>query len=240
NLSVPLFTPGGFAISPENQLAAGLLVDTFLCPSDQGRAVSSGYGVTNLGPTNYAGCAGTGAGGGTPFKDEGVDGTFYVNSATRSADFIDGTSNTVAYSESTLGTGDESTGNRQFVEQDPDTVYGFVYQAPLTPAIAANVNQWNVTNRRGFMWINGEYRCTLYNHYYGPNSRTPDLLGVRMSGPPEKRLTGYGWRAARSRHPGGVNVGLADGSMRFVAESIDLTIWQGLATPRGRELITDF
>ncbi|MFM7737912.1 MAG: DUF1559 domain-containing protein, partial [Planctomycetota bacterium] len=159
---------------------------------------------------------------------------------TRSADFIDGTSNTVAYSESTLGTGDESTGNRQFVEQDPDTVYGFVYQAPLTPAIAANVNQWNVTNRRGFMWINGEYRCTLYNHYYGPNSRTPDLLGVRMSGPPEKRLTGYGWRAARSRHPGGVNIGLADGSTRFVAESIDLTIWQGLATPRGRELITDF
>lgn len=240
NLSVPLFTPGGFAISPENQLAAGLLVDTFLCPSDQGRAVSSGFGVNNLGPTNYAGCAGTGAGGGTPFKDEGVDGTFYVNSATRSADFTDGMSNTVAFSESTLGTGDESTGNRQFVEQDPDTVYGFVYQAPLTPAIAANVNQWNVTNRRGFMWINGEYRCTLYNHYYGPNSRTPDLLGVRMSGPPEKRLTGYGWRAARSRHPGGVNIGLADGSTRFIAETVDLTIWQGLATPRGRELITDF
>jgi prepilin-type processing-associated H-X9-DG protein len=61
-----------------------------------------------------------------------------------------------------------------------------------------------------------------------------------MSGPPEKRLTGYGWRAARSRHPGGVNIGLADGSTRFIAETVDLTIWQGLATPRGRELITDF
>ncbi|MCE2791675.1 MAG: DUF1559 domain-containing protein [Planctomycetota bacterium] len=241
NLSVPLFTPGGFSISPENRVAAGLLVGTFLCPSDQGVPVSSGYGVTNLGPTNYAGCAGTGAGGGTPFKDEGADGTFYVNSATRVADFLDGTTNTIAFSESTLGTGDESTSNPQFVAKDPDTVYGFVYQAPLTEALAASVNQWNVTNRRGFMWINGEYRCTLYNHYYPPNSRTPDLLGVRLVHPtPDKRLTGYGWRAARSRHPGGVNISLADGSTRFITETVDMAIWRGLATPNGREVLGEF
>ncbi|MFO0260291.1 MAG: DUF1559 domain-containing protein, partial [Planctomycetota bacterium] len=183
----------------------------------------------------------TGAGGGTPFKDEGADGTFYVNSATRVADFLDGTTNTIAFSESTLGTGDESTSNPQFVAKDPDTVYGFVYQAPLTEALAASVNQWNVTNRRGFMWINGEYRCTLYNHYYPPNSRTPDLLGVRLVHPtPDKRLTGYGWRAARSRHPGGVNISLADGSTRFITETVDMAIWRGLATPNGREVLGEF
>jgi prepilin-type processing-associated H-X9-DG protein len=91
------------------------------------------------------------------------------------------------------------------------------------------------------MWINGEYRCTLYNHYYPPNSRTPDLLGVRLVYPsPDKRLTGYGWRAARSRHPGGVNIGLADGSTRFIAETVDMAIWRGLATPNGREVLGEF
>lgn len=239
NLSVPLFI-NITDISPENRFAAGLLVGTFLCPSDQMAPVSSGYKVTNLGPTNYAGCAGTGAGGGTPYRDEGVDGIFYINSATRFADFLDGTSNTVAFSESTLGTGDESTANSEFVKKSPQTVYGFVYQAPLTQALAANVRNWNLANRRGFMWVNGEYRCTLYNHYYGPNSPTPDLIGVRLFGSPEKQNTGYGWRAARSWHPGGVNIGLADGSMRFVSQSVGMTVWRGLATPRGRELLGEF
>lgn len=33
---------------------------------------------------------------------------------------------------------------------------------------------------------------------------------------------------ARSRHPGGVNVVLCDGSVRFVPDSIDITTWQNL------------
>ena len=32
----------------------------------------------------------------------------------------------------------------------------------------------------------------------------------------------YGWRAARSLHPGGVNVAFADGAVRFIDEEIAL------------------
>jgi len=38
--------------------------------------------------------------------------------------------------------------------------------------------------------------------------------------------TPYGWRAARSNHPGGVNVAMADGSERFVGNEVDTTVWK--------------
>ncbi len=240
NLSVPLFAPPGFNVSPENVTAAGLLIPTFLCSSDQGVSVSSGFGVPAMGPTNYAFCTGTGAGGGTPFKEEGANGAFFINSRTANRDVADGTSHTVFLSESSLGTGDESTNNPAFVQQTPQTVYRFVFTAPLTDALAASATNWNVTNRRGFMWVNGEYRCTLYNHYYVPNSPTPDCLGVRLVGAPAIRNAGYGWRAARSWHRGGVNVGMGDGSTRFVTSTVDMAVWRGLATISGAEIPVEF
>jgi prepilin-type N-terminal cleavage/methylation domain-containing protein/prepilin-type processing-associated H-X9-DG protein len=240
NLDVPLFAPPAFDVLPQNQLASGLIVPVFLCPSDQGVSVSSGYGVGALGPTNYAGCAGTGVGGGTPFKDEGIDGTFYVNSETRFRDFQDGTSNTVVMSESTLGTGAENTGDPMEVQTSPQTVFRFVSGTPLTDASCDAATSWNVSNRRGFMWVDGEYRCTLYNHYYMPNSRTPDCLGVSLDPSPAKLYTGYGWRTARSWHSGGVNALLGDGSVRFVSENINPFVWRALATIKGKEVIGEF
>jgi len=41
---------------------------------------------------------------------------------------------------------------------------------------------------------------------------------------------GAGGVAARSFHPGGVNVGLGDGSTRFVAETIDKILWRNVTT----------
>lgn len=41
--------------------------------------------------------------------------------------------------------------------------------------------------------------------------------------------------AARSKHPGGVNVAMGDGSVSFVINSIDLATWRGLATRAGGE-----
>jgi prepilin-type N-terminal cleavage/methylation domain-containing protein/prepilin-type processing-associated H-X9-DG protein len=235
NLTVPLFAPPAFNVSPENREAAGLVVPTFLCASDIGAPVSAGFGVGDLGPTNYAACAGTGSAGGTPFLDEGADGTYFVNSTSNFATFEDGTSHTVVFSESCLGTGDENSSNAAVALRNPQTMYKFVFTAPLTDAVAASAGLFNATNRRGFMWVNGDFRCTLYNHYYGPNSLTLDCLGVTFNPAPAKQFTGYGWRAARSWHPGGVNVALGDGSTRFVNEQIDLSVWRGLATPGGGE-----
>ena len=45
---------------------------------------------------------------------------------------------------------------------------------------------------------------------------------------------------ARSRHVGGVQVTLADGSSRFVSENIDLVTWQNVGSIGGREVIGEF
>ncbi|MEO8497725.1 MAG: H-X9-DG-CTERM domain-containing protein [Planctomycetota bacterium] len=37
-------------------------------------------------------------------------------------------------------------------------------------------------------------------------------------------------QSARSLHPGGVNVALSDGSVRFVGATVDLLVWQAAAT----------
>jgi prepilin-type processing-associated H-X9-DG protein len=44
--------------------------------------------------------------------------------------------------------------------------------------------------------------------------------------------------AARSYHPGGVNALFADGSVKFAKDTINPTIWQGLSTTQGGEVIS--
>jgi prepilin-type N-terminal cleavage/methylation domain-containing protein/prepilin-type processing-associated H-X9-DG protein len=43
---------------------------------------------------------------------------------------------------------------------------------------------------------------------------------------------------SRSRHPGGVNSLLADGSTQFYADSIELQVWRALSSTRGDEVIS--
>jgi prepilin-type processing-associated H-X9-DG protein len=45
--------------------------------------------------------------------------------------------------------------------------------------------------------------------------------------------------AASSYHAGGVNVGMADGSVRFVSDTIDFATWQGMGTRAGNEVVPD-
>ena len=46
----------------------------------------------------------------------------------------------------------------------------------------------------------------------------------------------YAIVTSRSFHPGGVNVALVDGSVRFVAETIELPTWRAIATRHGGEI----
>ena len=43
--------------------------------------------------------------------------------------------------------------------------------------------------------------------------------------------------AARSRHPGGVNAALADGSVRFIPETVSLAVWRAAGSTAGREAL---
>jgi prepilin-type N-terminal cleavage/methylation domain-containing protein/prepilin-type processing-associated H-X9-DG protein len=42
---------------------------------------------------------------------------------------------------------------------------------------------------------------------------------------------------SRSKHSGGVNASLCDGSVRFFSNTIDLAVWRALSTSRGNEVI---
>ena len=227
DLSVPLYiglTPD--AIAPQNKPIVRLTIPLFLCPSDAGIPVSDLFG-----PTNYAGCTGSGAGGGTPFE---TDGAYGINSRTRLRDVTDGLSRTVAFGESTLGSGPRSTTSRDAV--DVATGYGFTFTSPLTEPACSRPFYYNFTDLRGFSWANGEYRTTLYNHGRPPNSPQMDCLTALMTTPDLTRMyAAYGWRAARSRHPGVVTVGMADGAVRVVADGVDPAVWRAAATIAGGE-----
>jgi len=41
-----------------------------------------------------------------------------------------------------------------------------------------------------------------------------------------------------SQHPGGVQVLMGDGSVRFMNETVDLSVWWGLGTRDGGEVVT--
>jgi len=222
DLSVPLYG-ANFKVRPENVEAVKLFVPEFLCPGDIGRPVSPEFG-----PTNYAVCTGSGVGGGTP---RNTDGIFFVNSQTTPPKITDGMSKTAFASESLLGQPGDGASH------DSQTEYKFAFASPISDAICSGTNQWNMSDPRGFAWANGEFRCGLYNHYYTPNSKTPDCMGVQLGGGVQLQFTPYGWRAARSAHPGGVNVEFADGSLQFLAEDIDPAIWRAISTVAGGESV---
>jgi prepilin-type processing-associated H-X9-DG protein/prepilin-type N-terminal cleavage/methylation domain-containing protein len=226
DLTVPLYISFNPAlVAPQNKPIVKLTVPLFLCPSDRSVSVAEDFG-----PTNYAGCTGSGLDG-TPFT---TDGMFFVNSSVGPENVTDGLSKTVAFSESILGEGATDTTDSAFAK--PDTAYAFVMRAPLTDAVCRAATRWNKDDLRGFSWANGEFRTTLYNHARRPNDPTIDCIGVVMSTSDKARLyAGYGWRAARSRHGGGVNVAMADGSVGFVADDVDTAVWKAAATRAGGE-----
>jgi len=215
---------------PQNVIASRTRVGLFVCPSDPRNGQIPG--MTDYG-TNYVANNGTGvtvdlSGNVTGYlKIPDGNGVFAQNPM-RIADVTDGLSNTAAFSESTLGTGQvptsAATADSRFV----------VLEVPggndPTPAACDGAAGTFAANRGG-MWINGHYGNTLYNHYYTPNQAGKWDCG---NGSHNKGLT-----AARSYHSGGVNVLLGDGSVRFVRNSIQAATWRALATRDGGEVVGD-
>jgi prepilin-type processing-associated H-X9-DG protein len=102
---------------------------------------------------------------------------------------------------------------------------------------------------RGVHWIDVPGMSQLYTQS-APNSASPDLFNpsARFCPPsynrPELNLPCGGGSlnevtaASRSRHPGGVNVLKADGSVHFVSQNINLSTWQAMGSISGGEIIS--
>jgi prepilin-type processing-associated H-X9-DG protein len=97
-------------------------------------------------------------------------------------------------------------------------------------------------DHRGFTWWGP---ASGFVTIIGPNSPEPDSFRggtcrypFEDNPPCRHAANSAGDRmAARSRHPGGVNVALADGSGRFINNGINLNLWRALSTTKGGEVI---
>lgn len=209
------------AVFPPNTTAVSTKIALFLCPSDTGLQIRPPFQ-----PANYVACVGSGRNGGDA---NGADGSLFINSSIGLRDMIDGTTQTAILSESTIGTGG-ATSSIPATGSIDRALYFLSATAftTLTDENCAATTSWGV--RRGANWVDGDYGVGIYNHYYTPNSKSPDCL--RHSNP--------GWKAARSRHSGGVNVLFGDGGVRFVKDSIALNTWQALATRAGGEVTGEY
>jgi prepilin-type N-terminal cleavage/methylation domain-containing protein/prepilin-type processing-associated H-X9-DG protein len=223
-------------ITAANKFAVVQKVGLFLCPSDRGVPVSSAYGVTDMGPTNYVACHGSGLSGGGYGSPIAADGIFIAVNGIRITDITDGTSNTAAMSESILGDGAEIASTQPGDERVAYKYLGYTGTLPNDTNCAGTPSSWNGYNRRGFMWASGEARCVSYNHYYTPNAKNFDCV----ANDPTVTYISVGYRAARSKHTGGVNVLLGDGSVRFVSDTVSPTTWRSLSTRMGGEVVSNF
>jgi prepilin-type N-terminal cleavage/methylation domain-containing protein/prepilin-type processing-associated H-X9-DG protein len=231
DLDNPLYDASGNIInSSGNQLAVQTSVPMFLCPSDD---LSMGRPDSLFAPTNYAFCVGSGRNGAFRSPASGkVDGMFYNGSQTRTNDILDGTSNTAMGSETLIGNllGAAAPGTITALPAsatERERVYAWIGSAGSMPNAACGTST-DIRRDRNTRWADGDAYQTLYDHGYTPNSKNVDCIS-----------TSANWKGARSRHPGGVNLLRADGSVKFVSNNVSSTSWSNLASRAGGETIID-
>lgn len=194
------------------------------CPSDRRTTPLEGFA-----PTNYVVCIGNTDVGRSGALGADVRGMFGINSDTRIADVTDGTSNTMMIAECKVNEpwaaryGNDHSGYFACLAGTaPDVSDNVVIDGGLTPA------------PRGYSWFFGQRnQAWSYSTRMAPNDPTTNNHEC-------ERYTDYGTFAARSRHPGGVQVAMADGSVRFVSESLAIELWQALGSLGGGEQTEPF
>jgi prepilin-type N-terminal cleavage/methylation domain-containing protein/prepilin-type processing-associated H-X9-DG protein len=223
----PLFNALNFSLAydhPTNDTVRVANVSTFLCPSDDpnpipARGAASNY-MADMGSW-IVWQASLGPNANLPPPN----GVFYGNSATRFTDIRDGLSNTGFFSERIL-----ADGSNAIVSPIADVFFSPGAPTTLDEAVqqcqAIDIN--NLANQfplfMGAPWVNGQH---IFLHVTQPNTRSCGFfINLRAVMPPS------------SRHPGGVNLLMGDGSVRFVKNTVDLAAWRALGTRAGNEAVS--
>jgi prepilin-type N-terminal cleavage/methylation domain-containing protein/prepilin-type processing-associated H-X9-DG protein len=234
-------TPGADSTwTPINTTVYLTGVASFLCPSDPGSAVFR-YG------TNYGGSVGPQylSYGTNNSRGTGL-GAWANQWAFRIRDFTDGTSNTLAFGEILIG--DNSTGTWNGAESYncvpwPGNGGQGSGADQMMPAAIANLNAYvvlcnqkrkegiaNQANDVGSYWAAGRMiQGPIVNELLTPNSPHQDCYNFAQYS---------GLKTFRSRHPGGVNALMADGSVKFMKNSVNQSTWWALGTKAGGEVLS--
>ena len=93
-------------------------------------------------------------------------------------------------------------------------------------------------------YYNPQHGGVLFTTRITPNTMVPDVFDWCSPVHPASRapcidagFTAPMFLSARSYHPGGVNMGMADGSVRFVADLVDPVVFKAVGSRNGGELV---
>jgi prepilin-type N-terminal cleavage/methylation domain-containing protein/prepilin-type processing-associated H-X9-DG protein len=228
----------------------------FICPSDGKTAQLSSNAFNNC---NYLGSMGTTVG-----TSSGVStGIFASSSAYSIQNVTDGTSNTIAFSETLVGDNTFWTKWRDGMSSGTTSAAmnyfnGLQWPAnpgsydannpaalPLVMQDLQTCTTWFNTKQnqtwqqdKGWKWCDGSPGITIFNTIVTPNSQTYPWSACRFSCSPGCGVEFGNYENTSSNHPGGCNVTFADGSVRFVKSSISQATWWALGTKEGGETIS--
>jgi prepilin-type processing-associated H-X9-DG protein len=186
-------------------------IQTYCCPSDdtgrEGR-IDKMYNADAIGfsRSNVVGCFSP-DGGVTETTTSRKRAIFGMNVARSAADVTDGTSSTVAISEIIAGP-NQTADARGLWWYD----FGCHYEQKYNPNSRSDT-MWSYVEAYGYC-VSDDAGGKVYCDYNASNWGTTTF-------------------AASSYHSGGVNVGMADSSVRFVNEAIRNAVWQALGSIDG-------
>jgi prepilin-type N-terminal cleavage/methylation domain-containing protein/prepilin-type processing-associated H-X9-DG protein len=214
---------------------AKVRVSYLICPSEvNDRERPDGPTFTHY-PLNYAGNAGDWYIY-QPTQDRGT-GVFLLNRPLRMAEILDGTSNTLGLAEVKAFTP---------YLRDGGNPAGAAMR-PNSPDQVASFGGEFKSDSGHTEWVDARIHQTGFTTTFSPNTFTPYSTGgktydIDFNSSREGRsptLPTYAVVTSRSYHPGGVNILKMDGSVQFLASSIDRTVWQSLGSRAGGEVVGD-
>jgi prepilin-type N-terminal cleavage/methylation domain-containing protein/prepilin-type processing-associated H-X9-DG protein len=254
--------PGAPSATNINMAARSQDIPIYLCPSDPSDnyegANRSDINHTNPatpheGRLNYFACMGTTGAGlfGYPVPaPEAQAGIFNLTftptltgqmlKGTPIVGIPDGTSNTAMFAE-VMRTTDwphlsGQRTNTSIITGAAVAAAGTTSDARAIPQCASGAN-WSATVANGGMEFERALQgMAYYTHTLPPNWNTLNPSSQRYNC--SDNAAEYMHVAASSYHSGGVNVGLADGSVRFVADNIEFLTWQAMGTRAGGESLS--
>jgi len=169
-----------------------------------------------------------------PTAGSGGDGIVYPNSQTGFAAITDGSSNTMAFAE--------------VKAYNPYFRDGKSASATIPSSVTdGRLKQGDFKTNSGHTeWVDGRAHQSGFTGTFPPNTEIIHVDGVEYDvdftssreGKTTNEIT-YASVTSRSYHPGGVQVSMSDGSVRFVAETIALQTWRAMATRAGGEVISN-